>query len=66
MRILNFWLHLITALVLLQLVLSGDDFIEEVDEHELPETLDGVPIIDLANKGGSVLAVAAPRHRHLI
>lgn len=65
MRILNFWLHLITALVLLQLVLSGDDFIEEVDENELPETLDGVPIIDIAHKGGSVLAVA-PKHRLLI
>lgn len=44
MRVLNFWVHLIIALTLVQLVLSGDNVIEDVDREDM-ENLDGVSVV---------------------
>lgn len=47
MKVLNFLLHLIIALAMVQLVLGGDEIIEDVDEKEQPENLDGVSLLML-------------------
>lgn len=44
MEVLNFWIHLIIALTLVQLVLSGDNIIEDVDREDI-ENLDGVSVV---------------------
>lgn len=44
MEVSNFWIHLIIALTLVQLVLSGDNIIEDVDREDI-ENLDGVSVV---------------------
>lgn len=55
MKVLNVLLHLIIALMLVQFVLSGDEIIEDVDEVEQPENLDGVSLVKLQEKEQSTL-----------
>ena len=56
MRFLQFVLQLMIALTFAKFVMSGDKIIEDVDK-EKPETLEGIPLIEVQGNKTRILGI---------
>lgn len=50
MKVYNILLQFIAVLLMMQLAFAGDEFIEDVDEAEQPEDLNGNTLLELTVK----------------